>query len=152
MDRLYLLPVSFHTLSALTLLFYPIIQDLPEELRTKLRTAGLTLEECEENLACTLSILHFLYKRKFKLKKAASVKLDGPVPAEEEGEAFEIAVQAEVLDGPDLPEKSGNASGTQQAISNEITVDDLAREARSITEGDPLTLFTKFVSHGQGYV
>lgn len=29
--------------------------------------------------------------------------------------------------------------------------EDLACEARSITDGDPLTHFTKFVMHGQGY-
>ena len=105
-------------------------------------------------MSCTLSLLHFLYKRRFKLKaKHEDSKDEAKESANGDGEAFESAVHAEVLDGPDL--NAGTASpnnSTQQAPSNEITVDDLAREARSITEGDPLTLFTKFVSHGQGYV
>lgn len=158
-------PAPFSSISDLDLvtfrfaannLFYVLssIQDLPSELQKKLLAAGVTLEECNANLSCTLSLLHFLYKRRFKLKpKNDSLKDLAKESEAGDGEAFESAVHAEVLDGPDQP--AGTASpnnSVQQAPSNEITVDDLAREARSITEGDPLSLFTKFVSHGQGCV
>lgn len=125
---------------------------MPEEYKKKLETAGLKLETCELHLACTLSILHFLYKRKFKIKKTEASKTDVEGVNEEEGETFENAVQQEVLDGPDIPEASSHVNSVPQVVSNEMTLDDLAREARSITEGDPLTMFTKFVSHGQGCV
>lgn len=131
-------------------------QDLPEELQKKLISAGVTLEEAEKNLACTLSILHFIYKRRFKLKKVKVAKEEEKEGESEvgEGEEFENAVQAEVLDGPDQPPTgtSSPSNSSPQPITNEITLEDLAREARTITDGDPLALFTKFVSHGQGYV
>lgn len=131
-------------------------QDLPAEFQAKLTKAGLSLEECEKNLAATLSILHFLYKRKFKLRKVKPAL----APAEPEksetgdGETFEVTVQAEVLEGPEevVVAPAALVDSAPIAVSDEMTLDDLAREARSITEGDPLTHFTKFVSHGQGCV
>jgi hypothetical protein len=133
-----------------------ILKDLPPEYQSKLKKAGLTLEDCEEHLAPTLSILHFLYKRKFKLKKSLDEKLEETVEKREigDGEAFETTVQVEILDGPEETSNGAKSpiDSVPTAIFDEITPDDLAREARSITEGDPLTLFTKFVSHGQGYV
>jgi len=114
------------------------------------------LEECERNLAATLSILHFLYKRKFKLRKTKPVTIaedQGTIEAGD-GETFETTVQVEVLEGPDevAVAPASIVDSVPIAISDEMTLEDLAREARSITDGDPMMQFTKFVSHGQGYV
>jgi hypothetical protein len=114
------------------------------------------LEQCQTNLPALLSILHFLYKRRFKLRKAAEEKPELSVApsTETEEQAFDTVLQAEVLDGPEASEAapSSPVDSTRPTSSDEITPDDLAREARSISEGDPMTLFTKFVSHGQGCV
>ena len=71
-----------------------------------------------------------------------------------EVETFETSTQAEVLESPEevTPSPTTPSNSAQPAQSDEMTLEDLAREARTISEGDPLTLFTKFVSHGQGYV
>lgn len=108
------------------------------------------------NLAAVLSIINFLYRRRFKLKKPKSKSEEEISAASEpgEGEAFEVSAQAEVLESPEevTPSPPSPSSSAQPSMSDEMTIEDLAREARTISEGDPVTLFTKFVSHGQGYV
>lgn len=132
------------------------MQDLPDEYLAKIKKAGLTTEECNLNLAAVLSIINFLYRRRFKLKKRKVKEEDEISAASEagEGEAFEVSAQAEVLESPEevTPSPPSPSSSAQPSLSDEMTVEDLAREARTISEGDPVTLFTKFVSHGQGYV
>lgn len=126
-------------------------QDIPQEYQTKLTAAGIQPDDYSAHLQATLSILHFLYRRKFKLIKGetqpSGTDAQAAAPAET-AEEFEVTRQAEVLEGPD----EAPASATQPEITDMMTPEDLAREARSITDGDPLTHFTKFVSHGQGYV